>query len=77
MGSTRMPGITVDANGNRLINKEHHGVRLFFRLRRVSQENAEQQLVTEIERLNLDRARRAGTRFTRSISVTSCCSAFS
>ena len=55
MGSTRTPGITVDANDNRVINKEHHGVRLFLRLGRVSQETAERQLVTEIERLDLDR----------------------
>ena len=37
MANTRKPGITVDANGNRIINKEHHGIRLFVRLGNISQ----------------------------------------
>jgi integrase len=62
MGSTRTPGITVDANGVRVINKEHHGDRLFLRLGQVSQDAAEQRLRTEIERMDLDRSRQGHAR---------------
>ena len=58
MASTRTPGITVDANGNRIINKEHHGIRLFVRLGNFSQDCAEMRLRSEMERLDLERGTR-------------------
>lgn len=62
MASTRTPGIIVTAAGNRIINKEHYGVRLFLRLGNVDQDCAEQRLRTEIARLDLDRDRKAHVR---------------
>lgn len=59
MASARTPGIIVTAAGNRIINKEHYGVRLFLRLGNVDQDYAEQRLHTEIARLDLDRDRKA------------------
>jgi integrase len=62
MASTRTPGITVNANGERTINKEHYGIRLFLRLGTVGQEYAEERLRTEMEQLDLERARKAHAR---------------
>ncbi len=62
MASTRTPGITIDASGNRIINKEHHGARLFVRLGDTSQDCAEQRLRDEIEHLDLERHRKAHAR---------------
>jgi hypothetical protein len=62
VGSTRTPGITVDIEGNRFINKQHHRIRLFLRLGPIGQENAEERLRTEIERLDLDRNSRSHSR---------------
>jgi integrase len=45
---TRTPGITVDAAGRRLIDKEHRGIRVCARLGRVSQGDAEERLRTEM-----------------------------
>jgi integrase len=56
---TRTPGITIDAYGRRTIDKEHRGVRLFLRLGNVLQEQAEQRLRAEIDRLEAERSRRA------------------
>lgn len=58
MASTRTPGITVDAKGNRIINKEHHGIRLFVRLGNFSQDCAEMRLRSKMERLDLERGTR-------------------
>jgi integrase len=58
VGRTRTPGITLDPNGNRIINKELRGVRLFLRLGPVSQEDAEARLHTELNRLDLEQATR-------------------
>jgi len=55
VGITRTAGITVDVRGNRLINKQHRGIRIFLRLGVVGQENAEERLRTEVERMDLDR----------------------
>ena len=38
MASTRTSGITVNTNGEQIINKEHYGLRLFLRLGPVSQD---------------------------------------
>ena len=51
MAATRTPGITLDARGDLIIDKEYHGARLFRRLGRVSQEEAETVLRGEMLRL--------------------------
>lgn len=62
MATTRTPGITVNSNGERIINKEHHRIRLFLRLGTVSQDYAEERLLTEIEHLDIEHARKAHAR---------------
>jgi hypothetical protein len=54
MARTRTPGITVDLNGNLAINKEVRGKRLFVRVGRVSQDEAEARLQKELERLDVE-----------------------
>jgi hypothetical protein len=44
MAATRTQGITVDTDANFTINKEYRGTRLFFRLGKLSQDQAEQRL---------------------------------
>jgi hypothetical protein len=58
MPSTRTLGITVDAHGQRTINKEYRGERIFLRLGRVVQDDAERRLLAEIDRLELEIERR-------------------
>ena len=41
MAATRTQGITVDTDDNFTINKEYRGTRLFFRLGKISQDQAE------------------------------------
>jgi hypothetical protein len=53
MPCTRTLGITVDAAGQRIIDKEHRGVRIFLRLGPLSQEDAEHRLDAEIIRVEL------------------------
>lgn len=48
MGRTRTSGITTDADGNKLINKQVNGKAIFVRLGRVSQEEAEAELARRI-----------------------------
>jgi hypothetical protein len=48
MGRTRTSGITTDADGNKLINKQVNGHTIFARLGRVSQEEAEAALAARI-----------------------------
>jgi hypothetical protein len=62
MASTRTAGITINATGERIINKEHYGVRLFLRLGPVSQEYAEARLRTEVAHLDIERERKAHAR---------------
>ena len=59
MSSTRIPGITVNAAGHRIIDKEHRGVRICVRLSPVSEEEARQRLADEIERVDEELRRRA------------------
>ena len=59
MATTRRPGITVDTEGFRTINKEHRGERIFARLGLVGQEQAEHRLAKELERLEWELERRA------------------
>src|ERR1700737_4440857 len=51
MLTTRTPGITVDAAGHRIVDKDHRGVRIFLRLGPLNQEDAEQRLCAEIARV--------------------------
>jgi hypothetical protein len=44
MAKTRMPGITVAADGQRMLDKAYRGVRIVARLGRVSQRKAERWL---------------------------------
>jgi integrase len=62
MAITVVPGITVDLDGKRIINKEYRGVRLFHRLGNVSQDYAEQRLLNEIERIDAELECKAHTR---------------
>ena len=54
MAATRTPGITLDARGDLIIDKEYRGTRLFRRLGRVSQEEAEAVLRGEMLRLEAE-----------------------
>jgi integrase len=62
MPSTRTPGITVDALGQRTVNKEYRGERIFLRLGALSQEDAERRLLVEIDRLEWEIERRKHVR---------------
>ena len=62
MATTRTPGITVDTEGFRTINKEHRGERISARLGSVCQEQAECRLAQELERLDWELERRAPAR---------------
>jgi integrase len=62
MTITRTAGILQYADGKRMIDKEYRGVRLFRRLGHVTQEQAEQRLEREIERLTLESDRKAHAR---------------
>lgn len=62
MARTRTAGITLDSNGLRSINKEYRGARIFVRLGRVSQEDAETRLRSEMHRVDLDQERIANAR---------------
>ena len=52
MARTRTPGIRTDRNGGLLIDKEHRGIPIYIRLGLLSQEQAEQRLIEEIDRVN-------------------------
>ena len=62
MTRTRTPGITVDAEGRRTIDKEHRGMRICRRLGHATQEQAEQRIRLEIDRLEVERIRRMHAR---------------
>ena len=62
MPITSVPGITVGFEGKRIINKEYRGVRLFRRLGNVSQNDAEQRLLNEIQRVDAELERKAHAR---------------
>ena len=47
-------GITVTATGHHIIDKEYRGVRIYTRLGRVSQAEAEERLAAEIERVETE-----------------------
>lgn len=62
MSKTRTPGITLQDDGQRIIDKEYRGVRICARLGRVSQLEAEQRLRTEIDRTERELQRKANMR---------------
>jgi integrase len=62
MASTRTPGITVAPDGHRFIDKRHRGIRIGMRLGAITQEQAEQRLLLEMQRIDIDLARRAHPR---------------
>jgi integrase len=57
MAKTRTSGIHVDADGNRTVNKQVLGKRIYHRLGRVTQEEAEGYLNSEAARARLERTR--------------------
>src|SRR6202158_1788143 len=62
MARTRTPGIRVDRDGRRIIDKDHRGVAIHLRLAPISQEHAEQRLADEIARVNAELRRNANLR---------------
>ena len=62
MARTRTPGIRIDRNGRRIIDKEHHGVEIYIRLGPIRQEHAEQRLANEMARVDLDLKHKANPR---------------
>jgi integrase len=62
MPSTGISGITVDAAGHRIIDKEHRGVWIYVRLGPISEEEAEQRLDAELDRVEAELERRANFR---------------
>jgi hypothetical protein len=59
VASTRTPGITIGDDGRRFIDKRYRGIRIGMRIGSASQEQAEHRLATEIQRIDLEIARRA------------------
>ena len=47
MATTRTPGITILADGHRVIDKRYLGVRIGLRMGAVTQDQAEERLRTE------------------------------
>jgi hypothetical protein len=52
MARTRTPGIRLDRNGGLIIDKEHRGIPIYFRLGVTTQEEAEQRLTAETHRVD-------------------------
>ena len=62
MATTRTPGITVLADGQRFIDKRYLVVRIGLRIGAVTQEQAEERLEVEIARVQGDLARKSHAR---------------
>ena len=62
MAITGTPGITVDAAGHRIIDKEHLGIRIYVRLGLVSEEEARRRLTAELQRIELELQQKANAR---------------
>ena len=62
MASTRTPGIVINAAGHRIIDKEHRGVRIFARLGPISDQEADERLRQEIERVETELDEKANWR---------------
>lgn len=63
MATTRTRGISLEKDGTRTLNKVHKGERIFLRLGKVSQEEAEQRLADEIRTRSSKQLRRASARY--------------
>lgn len=59
MPSTRTPGVTANAAGHHIIDKEHRGVRIYARLGAISEEEAQQRLAAEMDRVEQELQRKA------------------
>ena len=57
MGQTRTSGITSDADGNKIVNKQVDGESVYARLGTVSQEQAEAWLADKVQRIRLAKER--------------------
>jgi integrase len=64
MARTRTPGIRIDRNGGRIIDKEHRGIGIYMRLGLASQEQAEKRLCEEIANVDAQFRRNADCRRT-------------
>lgn len=62
MATTRTRGISLEADGSRTINKVHRGTRIFIRLGKVSQDEAELRLAEEIRKLQYEQRCRTNAR---------------
>jgi integrase len=62
MASTQIAGITINAAGHCVIDRKHRGVRIYVRLGAVSEREAAQRLVAEIERVEAELEHRAHAR---------------
>jgi hypothetical protein len=62
MAATRTPGITIDAEGNYLIDKCHRDTRICLRLGQTTIEQAEARLKCEVAHVDMELARRAHAR---------------
>jgi integrase len=62
MPITRTKGISIAKDGSRTLNKVHRGQRIFIRLGKVSQEEAERKLAEAIQKIEAKQFRRANTR---------------
>ena len=67
MARTRTPGIRVDRDGRRIIDKDYRGVAIYLRLGSVGQERAEQRLADEIAGLMLSLTQRASASAVRGL----------
>jgi hypothetical protein len=56
------PGITIDRNDRAIIDKEHRGVRIYVRLGRTTEEEAQRRLSVEMQRVELELERKANAR---------------
>ena len=63
MARTRTAGIRIDRDGRFIIDKEHHGVGIYLRLGRISQEDAERQLANEVNRIDAELRYNANHRY--------------
>jgi integrase len=63
MASTRTSGISVDKDGNRTLNKVVKGERIFLRLGKVSQEDAEKRLSDEVRERSIQQRHRKNPRY--------------
>jgi integrase len=58
MARTRTPGFRLGRDGHLIIDKEHRGVKIYFRLGPIGQNRAEQRLEREIARVDSDLLRK-------------------